>query len=95
LSLRPITPTRAPRISRRLRKVLGEDQLALFALSYGTRLALTYARDYPGRVEAMVLDSPLPHSAKYDDAYPANLEAALRRVAALCAADPRMRAGLS
>jgi pimeloyl-ACP methyl ester carboxylesterase len=36
----------------------------------------------------MVLDSPLPHSAKYDDAYPANLEAALRRVAALCAADP-------
>jgi pimeloyl-ACP methyl ester carboxylesterase len=53
-----------------LRQVLGEDQLALFALSYGTRLALTYARDYPGRVEAMVLDSPLPHSAKYDDAYP-------------------------
>lgn len=70
-----------------LRQVLGEDQLALFALSYGTRLALTYARDYPGRVEAMVLDSPLPHSAKYDDAYPANVEAALRRVAGLCAAD--------
>jgi pimeloyl-ACP methyl ester carboxylesterase len=70
-----------------LRQVLGEDQLALFALSYGTRLALTYARDYPGRVEAMVLDSPLPHSAKYDDAYPGNVEAALRRAAALCAAD--------
>ena len=69
-----------------LRQVLGFDQWSLFALSYGTRLALTYAREYPERVQSMVLDSPLPHSARFDDAYPANLEAALRRVAQMCAA---------
>lgn len=69
-----------------LRHVLDVEQVALFSLSYGTRLALTYARDFPGRVESMVLDSPLPHSARFDDEFPANVEAALRRVAQLCAA---------
>lgn len=70
-----------------LREVLGEEKLALFALSYGTRLALTYAREFPDRVEAMVLDSPLPHSARFDDEYPANLETVLRRVAQICESD--------
>ncbi len=70
-----------------LREVFGDEQLALFALSYGTRLALTYARDFPGRVEAMVLDSPLPHTSRFDDEYAENLEAALRRATELCAAD--------
>lgn len=69
-----------------MREVLGFEQWSLLALSYGTRLALTYARDYPESVQSMVLDSPLPHSARFDDAYPANLEAALRRVAQMCAA---------
>lgn len=69
-----------------LRQVLGLEQWSLFALSYGTRLALTYARDYPERVQSMVLDSPLPHSARFDDAYPVNLEQALRRVAQMCVA---------
>lgn len=69
-----------------LRQVLGFEQWSLFTLSYGTRLALTYAREYPQGVQSMVLDSPLPHSARFDDAYPANLEQALRRVAQMCAA---------
>jgi pimeloyl-ACP methyl ester carboxylesterase len=71
-----------------LRTVLGYEQWSLFALSYGTRLALTYAREYPGRVQSMVLDSPLPHGVHFDDAYPAHLEAALRRVAQMCAESP-------
>lgn len=68
-----------------LREVLGYEQWSFFALSYGTRLALTYARDYPERVQSMVLDSPLPYGVHYDDAYPAHLEQALRRVAQICA----------
>lgn len=70
-----------------LRAVMGYEQWSFFALSYGTRLALTYAREYPGRVQSMVLDSPLPHGVQFDDAFPGNLEQALRRVAQMCEAD--------
>ncbi|MEL7487686.1 MAG: alpha/beta fold hydrolase [Pseudomonadota bacterium] len=67
-----------------LRKALGVDQLSLYAVSYGTRLALTFARDFPDSVASMVLDAPLPHTARYDDQSVDNFEAALRRVAAAC-----------
>ena len=40
-----------------LRVALGYSQLNLYALSYGTRLALTVARRHPASVRAMVLDS--------------------------------------
>ena len=69
-----------------LREALGYERLSLFALSYGTRIALTYARDFPAHVEALVLDSPLPHAADFDASYPENLRAALSRTAELCAA---------
>lgn len=68
-----------------LRTALGYEQWSFLGLSYGTRLALTYAREYPEHVQSMVLDSPLPHGVHFDDAYPAHLEAALRRVAQMCA----------
>jgi pimeloyl-ACP methyl ester carboxylesterase len=68
-----------------LRRVLRYERLSLFALSYGTRLALTFAREHPGSVESMVLDSPLPHAADFDFEYPRNLEAVTRRLARICA----------
>lgn len=40
-----------------LRVRLGVPQIALFAVSYGTRVAVEYARRYPRRVERMILDS--------------------------------------
>ncbi len=46
-----------------LRVALGYPQLNLYALSYGTRLALTVARRHPTSVRAMVLDSALPPQA--------------------------------
>ncbi len=67
-----------------LRQALGYDQLSLFALSYGTRLALSYAREHPDRVASMVLDSPLPHAARFDDALPGSIAGVLRRVADAC-----------
>jgi pimeloyl-ACP methyl ester carboxylesterase len=40
-----------------IRKAAGARKLTLFGISYGTELALAYARAYPDRVERMILDS--------------------------------------
>jgi pimeloyl-ACP methyl ester carboxylesterase len=42
-----------------LRIRLGVPRIALYAVSYGTRVAVEYARRYPDRVERMILDSPV------------------------------------
>ncbi len=42
-----------------LRVRLGVPRIALYAVSYGTRVAQEYARRHPDRVERMILDSPL------------------------------------
>ncbi|HEV2787545.1 MAG TPA: alpha/beta fold hydrolase, partial [Solirubrobacteraceae bacterium] len=38
------------------------EQLVIYGVSYGTKLALDYASRYPERVEALVLDSAVPQS---------------------------------
>jgi pimeloyl-ACP methyl ester carboxylesterase len=43
-----------------LRQALGGAPLSLFAVSYGTRIAGMYAREYPQDVARMVLDSLVP-----------------------------------
>jgi pimeloyl-ACP methyl ester carboxylesterase len=43
-----------------LRQALGGTPLSLFAVSYGTRVAGMYAREYPQGVARMVLDSVVP-----------------------------------
>jgi pimeloyl-ACP methyl ester carboxylesterase len=40
-----------------IRKAVGARTLTLFGISYGTELALAYARAYPQRVDRMILDS--------------------------------------
>src|SRR3954449_1979377 len=40
-----------------IRAALGVDKLTLFGISYGTELALAYARTYPEHVERLILDS--------------------------------------
>ena len=40
-----------------LRRRLGVPRLTLYGISYGTKVALDYARAHPGRVERLVLDS--------------------------------------
>lgn len=71
-----------------LRLALGYPQLNLYALSYGTRLALTVARRHPGSVRAMVLDSALPPEVSYDETAGANTWRALNAVFDGCAVDP-------
>jgi pimeloyl-ACP methyl ester carboxylesterase len=53
-----------------IRRELGVERLMLFGVSYGTKLALAYARAYPTRVERMILDSVVDP----DDADPWGLE---------------------
>ncbi|MCL7976362.1 MAG: alpha/beta hydrolase [marine benthic group bacterium] len=70
-----------------LASVLGISRLILFGLSYGTRVALDLARDFPERVAAMVLDSPLPPDVQYDDESAVNFRNALEAVASACSED--------
>jgi pimeloyl-ACP methyl ester carboxylesterase len=43
-----------------VRQALGVDKIALFGVSYGTKLALAYALAHPDHVERLLLDSVLP-----------------------------------
>jgi len=43
-----------------VRKALGKQSWNLFGVSYGTRVATTYAQLFPGSIRSMVLDSVLP-----------------------------------
>lgn len=42
-----------------LRRRLGVPRIAIYAVSYGTRIAVEYARRYPDRTDRVVLDSPV------------------------------------
>ena len=42
-----------------IREALGEERLAWYVTSYGTRLAAEYLRQFPGRVSAAVLDGAM------------------------------------
>ena len=71
-----------------LRIVLGYEQLNIYAISYGTRLALTLMRDYPNTVRSAVLDSAYPlHVNLYTTLAP-NAERAFNVFFDGCAADP-------
>jgi pimeloyl-ACP methyl ester carboxylesterase len=43
-----------------VRAALGYEQVSLYGTSYGSRAALVYARRFPERVRALVLNSPVP-----------------------------------
>ena len=64
-----------------VRAALGLPKIALFGVSYGTKLALAYASAHPGNVDRLVLDSvlptdfPDPFSANVARAMPATLDA--------------------
>jgi pimeloyl-ACP methyl ester carboxylesterase len=71
-----------------LRSVLGYEKLNLYAVSYGTRLALTLMRDYPGAVRSAVLDSAYPLQVNLYTALAPNADRAFNVFFNRCAADP-------
>lgn len=70
-----------------LRLALGYDKLNLYAVSYGTRLALTLMRDHPEAVRSAVLDSVYPLQVNLYTALAPNVERAFNVFFASCAAD--------
>jgi pimeloyl-ACP methyl ester carboxylesterase len=61
-----------------VRRRLGYPQLTVIGVSYGTRVAQVYARDYPQAVRAIVLDSPVPNSLVLGSEHARNLESVLK-----------------
>ena len=54
-----------------VRQALGVEKIAMWGISYGTKLALAYASAYPTHVERILLDSVLP--TDYPEPYQANV----------------------
>ena len=70
-----------------LRQHLGVDQLNIWGVSYGTRLAQYYAVTYPDRVRSLVLDGVVPFSPAYIDVTPESATSAVQRLLDDCVAD--------
>ncbi|MFN2241772.1 MAG: alpha/beta hydrolase [Anaerolineae bacterium] len=70
-----------------LRRALGYDQVNLWGISYGTRLALEVMRDYPDGARSVVLDSVFPPDVDSEAEGPANISRALEVLFAGCQAD--------
>jgi pimeloyl-ACP methyl ester carboxylesterase len=66
-----------------VRGLIGAERIALFGVSYGTKVALGYASTYPDRVERLVLDSVVEPDGP-DPFYVDSLEAIPRVLRSLC-----------
>ena len=67
---------------------LGYDQIDLWGVSYGTRLALTMMRDHPEILRSVVLDSVYPPDADLYVESPANFDRSLNLLLDSCATNP-------
>lgn len=70
-----------------VRAKLGLEKLNLIGVSYGTRVAQQYAREFPRHARTVTLDSVVPNSLVLGQEHARNLDAALRLQFARCRAD--------
>jgi pimeloyl-ACP methyl ester carboxylesterase len=77
-----------------VRRALGYAKIDLFALSYGTTLALRYVQRHEDRVRSAVLLSAVPPSAMPPRHHATAAQAALDQMIADCAAMRRVRAAI-
>ncbi|MDQ7033950.1 MAG: alpha/beta fold hydrolase [Anaerolineae bacterium] len=75
-----------------LRVALGYEQVNLWSVSYGTRLALTMMRDYPDSIRSVILDSTYPLEVNLFTDTATNWTRALNTVFDACASDERCNA---
>lgn len=71
-----------------LRKALKLDQLNLLTISYSTKIAQVMMREYPNSLRSVVMDSPLPLAASYDETSITNLMETYETVFNDCALNP-------
>jgi pimeloyl-ACP methyl ester carboxylesterase len=82
------TTTIAVQDLEEVRKALGSPPLDLVGVSYGTRVAQHYLKHYPNSVRSVVLDSVVPNQAILGEDFAGNLDDALKKDFAYCAAVP-------
>jgi pimeloyl-ACP methyl ester carboxylesterase len=70
-----------------VRQALGYQKINLLGVSYGTRLALAYARQYPGQTRTLTLDGVSPLDWELGPHNPANAQRSLDLIFAECAAE--------
>jgi pimeloyl-ACP methyl ester carboxylesterase len=70
-----------------VREALGYETINLYGLSYGTRVALTYLKEYPGRVRTVILDGLVPQDQPLGLYVARDAQRALDLLFARCAAD--------
>lgn len=71
-----------------LRAALGYQQISLYGVSYGTRAAQVYLRQFPEHVKSLVLVSAIPLSAVLPDSLDPPAKRAVDLLVADCASDP-------
>ena len=67
-----------------VRQTLGVERWNLVGASYGTRLAMEYAKAYPDRTRSLVLDAVAPPALRLPLSFARDMESALGVVAARC-----------
>jgi len=67
-----------------LRRAFDIERWNLYGVSYGSRYALTIAREFPDTIDAMVLDATVFPNVRYMDNYATNLEQAFNRLIKVC-----------
>lgn len=75
-----------------VRAALGAAQINLVAVSYGTRVALEYLRQFPQRVRRVVLDGVVPPDMGLPQASAVDAQAAFDALLAACEAETRCHA---
>lgn len=75
-----------------LRQHLNVEQLNIWGVSYGSRLAQYYAVAYGDHVRSLVLDAVVPFSPGYIDVTPASAANAVQRLIRDCAGDAKCSA---
>lgn len=79
------TTTRSAADVDAVRQVLGYEQINLFGISYGTRLAQVYLRHYPDAVRSVILDGVVPTELILGTEHAPRLEHTLEQIFARCA----------
>ncbi len=85
------TTTDAAQDLEAVRRALGNPELNLVGVSYGTRMAQQYAARFPDSVRSIVLDSAVPNSLALGQDHARNLENAVQAQLALCTANTECR----
>lgn len=78
-----------------VRHALGYERWHVWGFSFGTRVAMAYARAHPSRVRTLVLDGVVPFDAMLVADHAQSLDRAIEYVGSQCARDAACRARFS